>query len=386
MEPSQSNLRTRFINGMSKAACTVNIVTTNGTAGRAGLTVSAMSSVSADPISLLVCVNEQSRACEVIKDNEVFCVNVLNEDQSHISDTFAGLNSVEDKFSCAEWESLSTGSPVLKNSLTNFDCVLKKSFKWGSHYIFIGQVEDIADSGEGNPLIYSNRAYGRAIPMEETVLSTPDFSTRSSTIRLGSYINISAFFLPALIAQLRKHDNSKVVEIVEGNQDDLIRLLKTSEIAAAVMYLQEGIDGIDTQVLAEGRPYALLPVKHPLADESELSLRALSTYPMVKLGSPSGGSSYIDSLFSNLGLEPLKSYTAPSFEVLRGMVAHGLGYAITVTKPASNMSYDGAALVRRPISDSLAPAKLVVATKTRNKTDTSLSEFVEFLVNHFKAL
>ena len=48
MQPRESELRQRFLSGMSHAACTVNVVTTDGPAGRAGVTVSAMSSVSAD--------------------------------------------------------------------------------------------------------------------------------------------------------------------------------------------------------------------------------------------------------------------------------------------------------------------------------------------------
>ncbi|EBA01956.1 flavin reductase-like, FMN-binding protein [Rhodobacterales bacterium HTCC2150] len=88
----QSNLRQGFLTGMSCAACTVNIVTTDGPAGRAGVTVSAMSSVSADTPkpTLLVCVHHLSPAADLILENGVFCVNVLRDDQGYISDTFAG--------------------------------------------------------------------------------------------------------------------------------------------------------------------------------------------------------------------------------------------------------------------------------------------------------
>ena len=91
---SPQGLRTRFLNGMSHAACTVNVVTTDGPAGRAGVTVSAMSSVSADTDkpTLLVCVHHMSPAATAIVENRVFCVNVLRDDQSHISDTFAGVS------------------------------------------------------------------------------------------------------------------------------------------------------------------------------------------------------------------------------------------------------------------------------------------------------
>ena len=85
-------LRRNFLAAMSHAACTVSVVTTDGPAGRAGVTVSAMASVSADTPqpTLLVCVHHLSHAAEAILGNAAFCVNVLRDDQSDISDHFAG--------------------------------------------------------------------------------------------------------------------------------------------------------------------------------------------------------------------------------------------------------------------------------------------------------
>ena len=81
MQPDQA-IRSKFLEGMSHAACTVNIVTTDGPAGRAGVTVSAMASVSADSArpTLLVCVHHLSPAASKIVENGVLCVNVLRDD------------------------------------------------------------------------------------------------------------------------------------------------------------------------------------------------------------------------------------------------------------------------------------------------------------------
>ena len=105
-------LRERFISAMSQSASTVNVITTDGAAGRAGITVSAMSSVSADTPrpTLLACVHHMSVAASAIIANGVFCVNVLRNDQAYISDAFAGRSKDElgDKFDCAGWTTLST--------------------------------------------------------------------------------------------------------------------------------------------------------------------------------------------------------------------------------------------------------------------------------------
>src|SRR5580704_10415994 len=90
-------LRQRFLLGMSHAACTVNVVTTDGAAGRHGVTVSATVSVSADTPqpTLLVCIHHLSPVSAALLENGVFCVNVLRDDQAHISDSFAGRSGVQ---------------------------------------------------------------------------------------------------------------------------------------------------------------------------------------------------------------------------------------------------------------------------------------------------
>src|SRR5258707_8359073 len=113
--PTERALRQQFLLGMSHAACTVNVVTTDGVAGRHGVTVSAMVSVSADTPqpTLLVCIHHLSPVIAAVLKNGVFCVNVLRDDQSHISDNFAGRSSARGaaKFDCATWTTQLTGAP-----------------------------------------------------------------------------------------------------------------------------------------------------------------------------------------------------------------------------------------------------------------------------------
>ena len=150
-----------FLDSMSRVATTVSIVTTDGRAGRAGVTVSAMCSLSADRPSLLVCVHRLSPACQAIVENGIFCVNTLRHDQAHIADAFAGRVEKfrDDKFACAEWQRLSTGAPALDNPLVAFDCTLMRQMEWGTHRVFIGDVVDV-ELAEGRSLIYANRSYG----------------------------------------------------------------------------------------------------------------------------------------------------------------------------------------------------------------------------------
>jgi flavin reductase (DIM6/NTAB) family NADH-FMN oxidoreductase RutF len=149
---------------MSYAASSVHVVTTDGPAGRHGMTVSAMAPVSADTPqpTLLVCIHQQSRIAAALLENGVFCVNVLRQDQSHISDSFAGRSGAQGvaRFDCARWSAQVTGAPRVIDSLVAFDCRVAASEHIGTHFVIFGSVQDIFVSEAGAPLIYTRRAYG----------------------------------------------------------------------------------------------------------------------------------------------------------------------------------------------------------------------------------
>ena len=104
-----------FTNAMRRAVSGVSIVTTSGDFGRYGLTISSMTSVSAEPPMLLVCVNRDSIAHDAIAGNRRFAINVLSARQQHLAATFAGSNASGPAydFSSEEWVVSSSGLPQL---------------------------------------------------------------------------------------------------------------------------------------------------------------------------------------------------------------------------------------------------------------------------------
>lgn len=156
-------MKDEFLAAMSRAANSVCVVTTDGAAGRLGVTVSAMTSVSVDtPLpTLLVCIHKLSPACDAIQRNRVFCANLLASTQSDVSNTFAGRTDAKGtgKFDCADWGTAETGAPLLDNALANFDCRLMHDFLVGSHRIFVGEAAAVRSADSGAPLVYFDRAY-----------------------------------------------------------------------------------------------------------------------------------------------------------------------------------------------------------------------------------
>ena len=149
----------RFVAAMASAATAVSVVTTDGSSERFGMTVSAVTSVSAEPPLVLACINRRSPLPDAIESNGVMAINLLAEGQQQIADVFAGRSSGSNyDFSCAEWYEAVTGSPLLHGAAAVFDCELDAMHQAGSHWILIGRVVE-ARCGEALPLVYALRGY-----------------------------------------------------------------------------------------------------------------------------------------------------------------------------------------------------------------------------------
>jgi flavin reductase (DIM6/NTAB) family NADH-FMN oxidoreductase RutF len=373
-----ADLRARFLGGMSLAAATVNIVTTDGPGGRVGVTVSAMSSVSADTEkpTLLVCVHHMSPAAAAILENRVFCVNVLRDDQSYISDTFAGRFSaqVADKFECTQWATQITGAPRVADPLVAFDCRVVSHDRVGTHYVFFGEVEDIFSGERGSPLIYANRAYGATTRIEPAGSISAGAVAADRKLAVACFHTFGPFILPELIAKLRGRDAGLELTLVEGDQRRVQESLLAGETAVGLLYDIDLSDELQRETLTELHPYVLLAEGHELAAKAELTPQDLAEEPMVLLNTPPSRD-YFLSILTDAGIEPQVAFRSTSFEMVRGMVGHGLGYALLATKPASSMTYDGRALATRPLRSAARASRVMLAYRRGARLSKPAEEF-----------
>jgi flavin reductase len=154
---------TTFREAMSRLGAAVHVISTAGPGGKAGVTVTAVCSVSDAPATLLVCLNRRSQTNPAVVENGVFCVNTLGETGTDIADVFAGRTGLSgsDRFKTGEWTTISTGSPVLASAVVNFDCRIIEIRSVASHNVFFGAVESIRLGPNGPVLVYHDRAYKR---------------------------------------------------------------------------------------------------------------------------------------------------------------------------------------------------------------------------------
>jgi len=256
----------------------------------------------------------------------------------------------------------------------------------GSHFVVFGSVQDIFVAGVGAPLIYANRAYG--VPRRFHPRQTPR-SQADAALAIGCYQVFAPYVLPALVARLTKLHPGIALTLLEADQAHLIASLRRNDMEVALLNDFALDADLEVTPLADLSPYVLLPDGHPLANQPHLALSELAVEPLVLLDlEPSRD--YCLSLFKDHALTPSVAYRTRSLEMVRGLVGHGLGYSILATKPANNMSYDGRALVARPLSDTVRSSRLMLVTLGSRKLSPLAQEFIAhcrsfFGVNHAHA-
>jgi flavin reductase len=151
----------QFKIGMRSLAGAVSIITSAQASHRYGMTATAVCSATADPPTVLICVNKLATTHGAVAKSKVFCVNVLRAEDWELSTSFSGAQTGEGRFKTRQWSRLITGSPVLVDSLVSFDCRVVKQMTHGSHTIFLGEVEQVLLGKKGKPLLYSEGQYAK---------------------------------------------------------------------------------------------------------------------------------------------------------------------------------------------------------------------------------
>lgn len=150
--------------GMRHFAVGVSIITASDGEHQAGLTATAVCSVTADPPRLVVFVNKNVVANEIILKSGALCVNVLSGEQEDVAKVFAGMVKEvhgDARFEHGTWSKLATGAPALEGTLACFDCRVIKVFDESTHSAFLCEILASRERNDGEALIYLNGSFRR---------------------------------------------------------------------------------------------------------------------------------------------------------------------------------------------------------------------------------
>jgi flavin reductase (DIM6/NTAB) family NADH-FMN oxidoreductase RutF len=130
------------------------------------MTANSFTSLSLDPPLVLFCVGKNTKMGQLIAGAGGFCVNILQQDQQHLSTYFAGgwKEETPPRFTFEAWE----GGPLLTGSVAALGCGLETIYEGGDHWIVIGRVHALYRSDPaGSPLLFSSGRYATlAAPVE----------------------------------------------------------------------------------------------------------------------------------------------------------------------------------------------------------------------------
>ncbi|MEQ1961614.1 4-hydroxyphenylacetate 3-monooxygenase, reductase component [Xenorhabdus khoisanae] len=153
--------RLRFRDAMASLSAAVNIITTDGPAGRCGMTATAVCSVTDTPPTLMVCINRNSAMNPVFQENGNLCINILNHEQELMARHFAGMTgvSMEDRFKWNIWNTGVLGQPQLQETLANLEGRIEQVQEVGTHYVYLVEIKQIIVQEKGHGLIYFKRGF-----------------------------------------------------------------------------------------------------------------------------------------------------------------------------------------------------------------------------------
>jgi flavin reductase (DIM6/NTAB) family NADH-FMN oxidoreductase RutF len=135
----------------------VTIVTTlDGSGNPVGITANSFSSVSLEPPLVLWSQALSARSFPTFRDAKRFIINILAEDQRHISTRFAQRG--EDKFANTPIRKGIDGLPIIDGCAAFLECVKVATYPGGDHAVQLGRVENF-ERTELQPLAFHAGRY-----------------------------------------------------------------------------------------------------------------------------------------------------------------------------------------------------------------------------------
>jgi DNA-binding transcriptional LysR family regulator len=207
----------------------------------------------------------------------------------------------------------------------------------------------------------------------------------SGAIDLGFFITFGPFFMPGLLKAFQREHPGVEVRFHEGDADRLYSGLIGGSLDLALAYDLGTGPGVTRELLLERPPYLLLPKRHPMARKASIRLADLRREPFVLHDLPHSRA-YMASVFQQVDMEPLVRHRTSSFELVRGLVASGEGVSILVMRPVGDRSYDGNAIVCRPIADPVPGLRIMMLSRSQTPPSRVQEAMMREMRSYFAGL
>ncbi|GHG35855.1 LysR family transcriptional regulator [Paracoccus aerius] len=189
-------------------------------------------------------------------------------------------------------------------------------------------------------LVAQARFNGKITDLEQSI---------DGTARIACFTPLAPILLPTILCEVRERYPNLMIEVMEGNWDEVARAVDSGDADFAISY------GLVNELvyrflpLFVGHPHAALPASHLLASGRFVTLEQLAPEPLVVLDLDLSRR-YLMDLFAARGLKPNVVYSARSTDMMRALIAAGMCYGIFNIRPMSKQTYARGDLVRLPLA------------------------------------
>ena len=135
----------------------ISAVTTGSGDAMAGMIVSSLTSVSADPPMVSFFAHQSSSIWESLRGSGRFVANVLGEQHRAIIDTFVRAPQGTARFAVGDWTRSAHQLPVLANAVVSIECDVLCTQSLGTHHLIVGKIRKITCS-QADPVVHFNAA------------------------------------------------------------------------------------------------------------------------------------------------------------------------------------------------------------------------------------
>ncbi|WP_022730032.1 LysR family transcriptional regulator [Fodinicurvata sediminis] len=207
-------------------------------------------------------------------------------------------------------------------------------------------------------------------------LSAEDADATPFQLTLGVFSTLGPLHAPGLVRAFTERHPGARVTLVEDDLSGLLQDLHRGRIDLALVYDVGLPSEIELVHLRDVQPHALVPADHRLSGRDAVSLSELAKDPLVLINLPHSRG-YFLSLFQTQGLSPRIGQETSSIEMLRSLVANGLGVGLLATDLPHNLAYDGRRLHRLALTDLLPPSRIALAQTTNWPPSPAAEAFIE---------
>jgi DNA-binding transcriptional LysR family regulator len=295
------------------------------------------------------------------------------------------LRQLEYAVQIADFGSVAAAAEALHIAQPSISAALKKLEQVVGLQIFIRQhAQGLVPTAQGKIFLADAR---RLLSQSEELARQTDaeFGPMKGRLLVGSFVTLAPTYAPILISRFNALYPDVKIVFEEGVQSELLTGLRNGQHDVALMYDVDLPADVEAKEVASLKPYVLLSASHRLAQSKKISLSSLANDKLILLDiQPSR--TYFLRLLEAQGVKPTIGFSSASLELVRGMVARGLGYSLLVTRPAGDQSYDGEKLSVCEISGPAERGVIAIAHLKNVRRTRVAQVFEKFCVDYFKTV